>query len=122
MTPIDPLSYGKCKAHNQRGEPCGARALIGQRVCHYHGGKSPQALRKAEDRMKELVHPAISSLQKQIEAGEFPATRYVLDWAGFKAAEKVEGSGEVTIRIVHEDQPITLDAGPYAQLNGRTDG
>ena len=71
--------------------------------------------------MRSLIHPAIASLQRQIDKDEFPATRYVLDWAGFKAADKLEGSGEVTIRIVHEDQPITLDV-PYAQLNGRTDG
>lgn len=53
--------------------------------------------------MRDLVHPAISALARQINAGEFPATRYVLDWAGFKAAEKLEGSGEVTIRVEYAD-------------------
>jgi hypothetical protein len=90
-----------------------------------HGGKSPQALAKAEDRMRALVHPALTRLAELIAAADsdsvrLTATRYVLDWAGFKAAEHVEGGGEITIRVLHEDQPIvTLDA-PYA-LNGHAE-
>jgi len=74
-----------------------------------HGGKSPQALAKAEERMRALVHPAISSLARQIDADEFSAVRYVLDWAGYKAAERIEGDQQITIQVLREEQPITLE-------------
>lgn len=84
--------------------------MHGQVVCKMHGGKSPQALAKAEDRMRQLVHPAVSSLARQIENDEFNAVRYVLDWAGFKAIEKIQGEQDVTIRLVREDaQPLILE-------------
>jgi hypothetical protein len=108
MGTTDPME-GRCTASNRNKVRCYNRAMHGQRVCHMHGGKAPQALRKAEERMRALVHPAISSLARQIESDEFSAVRYVLDWAGYKAAERIEGDQEVLIRIVHEDQPIVLE-------------
>lgn len=99
MTRIDPLSSGKCKAHNQRGEPCGARALRGQRVCHYHGGKSPQALASADERMRLLVHPAIAALARLIEKDEFPAARYVLDWAGFRPTDEPSSTDTTPVHV-----------------------
>jgi len=59
--------------------------MHGQTVCQLHGGKAPQALRKAEERMRDLVHPAISALERLINDNDFSATRYVLDYAGFRA-------------------------------------
>lgn len=116
-----PTQSIKCGRRTRGEYPCKNWALPGQTVCRMHGGSAKRALANAEERMRALVYPAVASLQRQIDAGEFPATRYVLDWAGFKAADKVEGTGEVTIRIVHEDQPIvTLDA-PYASLNGHSE-
>lgn len=106
MHTIDPV---KCGRKTRGGYPCKLWPLPGQSVCRMHGGKSPQALHKAEERMRALIHPAISSLARQIESDEFSAVRYVLDWAGYKAAEKIEGDQEVTIRILHEDQPIVLE-------------
>jgi len=38
--------------------------------------------------MRELVNPAIMSLARQIDNDEFPAAKFVLEWAGFKATEK----------------------------------
>lgn len=111
----------KCKAHNRQGKRCGRKPMLGQLVCDMHGGKAPNALANAEQRMRDLVYPAISSLKRQIEANEFQAARYVLDWAGFKAADKLEGQGEIVVKVVHEDQPIlTLDV-PYTTLNGHTE-
>jgi len=77
--------------------------MLGQRVCHMHGGKSPQALAKAEDRMRALIDPAISSLSRQIENDEFPAVKLVLEWAGFKATEKIQQEG--TLEIVFDRHP-----------------
>ena len=92
--------------------------MHGQRVCFLHGGKSPQALRKAEERMRDLVHPAISSLARLIAKDEFVAGRYVLDWAGFKATDKVQAESDVTIRILRDEQPILLETTVDHALNG----
>lgn len=105
----------RCTAHaKQSGERCKRAAIPHGTVCVIHGGKAPWALAKAEERMRSLIHPAISSLKNQIDKGEFPATKYVLDWAGFKAIEKVQADGEV----VHE-VTITFDRPPtFPLLNG----
>ena len=65
--------------------------MRGQTVCKMHGGKSPQALAKAEERMRELVHPGITRLARLIEHADqdsvsLNAVKYVLDWAGFRPA------------------------------------
>jgi hypothetical protein len=43
----------KCTAHKTNGDPCPQPAMIGQSVCQSHGGKSKQALAKAQERIKE---------------------------------------------------------------------
>lgn len=70
--------------------------MHGQTVCHMHGGKSPQALRSAEERMRSMVHPALDSLKRLIDKDEFPATKYVLDWAGFRPAPDAEPATDNT--------------------------
>jgi len=91
--------------------------MRGQTVCQLHGGKAPQNMRKAEERMRDLVHPALSSLQRLVEKDEFSATKYVLDWAGFRAAESPtvasEHAIEVTVIFDHADATLSLpDARP----------
>jgi hypothetical protein len=71
-----------------------------------HGGKTPVIKAKAEERMRELVHPAISALQRLIDHDDLGATKYVLDYAGFKASDKIETDAEVTIVVRRVDQPI----------------
>ena len=73
--------------------------MPGQTVCHMHGGKSPQALAKAEERMRALVYPALDALQRQIDKDEFPATRYVLDWAGFRPTESELTSDSAPVHV-----------------------
>jgi hypothetical protein len=94
------------------GQPCKNRAMDGQSVCYIHGGKSPQALRKAEERMRDLVHPAISSLARQIAKDEFAPTKYVLDWAGFRVIDQqpsADNTVNVTIAFDRADAvPTTL--------------
>lgn len=45
----------RCWARSKKrdGDQCGGVALAGQNVCRYHGGSTPQALRKAEQRIAE---------------------------------------------------------------------
>ena len=98
----------KCHAHTQVGTPCGHYPMHGQKVCHVHGGKSPQALAKAKDRLLALEHPAITALGVLIASGDFQAVRWLLEVLGHKATLQVQSDTEVTVRIVHEDQPIVV--------------
>jgi hypothetical protein len=80
--------------------------MHGQAVCYLHGGRAPQALKKAEERMRDIVHPAISRLAALVEHAEsdavsLNAVRYVLDWAGFKAAERQELTGADGAPVEH---------------------
>jgi hypothetical protein len=77
-----------------------------------HGGKSPQALANAEDRMRALVHPAVTALSNLIADNDLAAARYVLDYAGFKATEKVQSEADTTIKIEYVDRPNALELKP----------
>ena len=82
--------------------------MRGQRVCRMHGGSSPQALVSAEERLRALEHPAISSLARLIDhadtdAVKLAAARYLLEVLGHKAGVQVQAGQEITIRVVHED-------------------
>jgi hypothetical protein len=112
----------RCKAKAKwSGQRCRRRPMLGQLVCDIHGGKAPQALAKAEDRMRDLIHPAITSLRRQIDANEFQAARYVLDWAGFRAvpdeshADLPPISVTVSFDRVDEPHPVILSLPPDAQ-------
>lgn len=82
--------------------------MLGQSVCRMHGGQAPQALAKAQDRMQALVHPAISAIAQLIADNDLAAARYVLDYAGFKATEKVQSDGRTVIEIEYVDRPLVL--------------
>jgi len=76
--------------------------MRGQTVCLLHGGKAPQNLRKAEERMRDLVHPALSSLRRLVEKDEFSATKYVLDWAGFRSETVAQTDNSVTVTVLFD--------------------
>ncbi len=97
--------------------------MHGQHVCHMHGGKSPQALAKAEDRLRSLVHPAISRLAQLIDSAEsdavkLAAVRDVLDRTGYKPQEKVQAEHDITITVVRKSAAAPLALGVH---NGRAD-
>jgi 16S rRNA C967 or C1407 C5-methylase (RsmB/RsmF family) len=83
--------------------------MRGGSVCVVHGGKSPQALRKAEERLKSLVHPAITGLAELIAAADSDSVRLsaikdLLDRTGHKPAERVQQEGRVVIEIEMVDR------------------
>jgi hypothetical protein len=86
-----------------------------------HGGKAPQALAAAEERMRALVHPALAALAELIEQRDLGAVRYALDYAGFKAAVQAQVDQQITIQVLREDQPIVLDNTYRALTNGHSD-
>jgi hypothetical protein len=93
-----------CTAHRTNGEPCRAWAIHGGRVCVVHGGKAPQVRLSAEQRIRDLVDPSLNRIQKAIADDDNPqlalaAARDILDRAGYKATEKVQQDGRVTLEI-----------------------
>ena len=43
----------RCRAQRKDGRPCSCYAVVGAYVCRMHGGTSPQARRKAQERLLE---------------------------------------------------------------------
>jgi hypothetical protein len=86
-----------------------------------HGGQAPQALAAAEDRLKALVHPAITGLQQLIAQADsdsvrLSAIRDLLDRTGYKPTEKIQTTGDSTIRVEYADAATpTLS---HEQTNG----
>lgn len=54
--------HKRCSAHNRRGGPCGQQPLRFQQVCRSHGGSTKLSRKAAQERMMELVWPAIARL------------------------------------------------------------
>ena len=70
--------------------------VLGAVVCRYHGGLAPQVKKKARERIRELVHPALDRLVKIIDnddgnvSAQVAACRDILDRAGYKPTDKLE--------------------------------
>jgi hypothetical protein len=102
------LEPAKCTGHSsQTGEPCKNWPIRGGTVCHKHGGRAPQVKRKAEQRIRELVNPALALIAELIETGraeDLPASvglaaaRDILDRAGYSPTAKIHLEGDLTVR------------------------
>ena len=63
----------RCSATNKKtGLRCKQWAILGGTVCRYHGGNAPQVRRKAEERLKALVDPAIEALHEILSDKKHP--------------------------------------------------
>jgi hypothetical protein len=89
-----------CKARSsQTGELCKRWASHGTTVCTSHGAAAPQVKAAAEQRIRDLVDPALSRLAHLIDHADLDSVRLaavkdVLDRAGLAAKQQVE----ITIR------------------------
>lgn len=95
-------------------------------VCTVHGGLAPQVKIAAEERLKTLIHPAISGLAELINNADsdsvrLSAIRDLLDRTGFKPAVVAQVDQEITIRLIDEQQPIILERAHHELSNGRAD-
>lgn len=76
VTDVDaPLAYPpekRCTAQSkQAGRRCRQPVVPGASVCHWHGGRSPQAIRKAQDRLQRArVEGELSNLADQLADGD----------------------------------------------------
>ena len=100
----------KCTARSKRsGKLCERWSMVGQTTCMMHGGKSKQALAKAE-RMVELAElklrglagPAVATLERLLladsETVRLSAARDLVDRSIGKAGERYEVAAAVTVR------------------------
>ena len=73
-----------------------------------HGGAAPQVIRKAQQRLDDLVDPAITQLVAIIEHADTPpavrlaAIRDVLDRTGHKAPTQIEIISRETLEAEYE--------------------
>ena len=101
LSPRGSIPATRCKAHNRAGEPCGRWAIIGGQVCTSHGGKSPQAQAGAHARIRELVAPALTIVERMLQDPDTPPavlqrlTADILDRSGHKAVD-------VSVQVVEE--------------------
>lgn len=98
-----------CTAKSSRNQrPCRRWAMKGQRTCATHGGKSPQAMAKAQMAMdkadlelRRLTPTAVKTLVKLLDAESesvvLGAARDVLDRGGLKAPDRVEVAASITV-------------------------
>lgn len=120
----------QCSAHTKQGDQCRRWSVAGATVCIVHGGAAPQVRRKAEERIRELVNPALARIARLIgddaepgaesEAVSLAAARDILDRAGYGATHKLDAriEGDVQIREVSElDRRIDALLGRMAQLD-----
>lgn len=75
--------HERCRGHNRAELPCGRWPMKGQRVCGMHGGKSPGAVEKAQ--------------QRQVEAKAQAAIDKL--WVGLANATPVKDPVELLARI-----------------------
>ena len=84
----------QCSATNRMGIQCGKSAMLGQKICHMHGGKAPQNIRAAKKRMLEMADGAMLALQDAIDNGDHKesvsAARIVLDRSGLGPTSTID--------------------------------
>lgn len=79
--------HKRCSAHNNRGGPCGQQPLRFQQVCRSHGGNNKLSRVAAQERMMEMVDPALARLEQLVRdpktdpAIVMKAVREILDRA-----------------------------------------
>ena len=93
--PMDEPMRRQCAATSkQSGRRCQRAPAIGQTTCHYHGAASPQAKRSAQERLRELLDPALSGLEKALASDDLAAVvrsaQLILDRCGFHPTRKLE--------------------------------
>jgi len=101
---------------NSGGVQCGQWATPGSQVCRYHGSATPQAKKKAKERLLEAIDPALVQLQRIIDkpdttdSDRLRAIQLVLDRTGYHA--KTEVTQEVTVKPWESlVQNVTIDTG-----------
>ncbi len=85
----------RCTAHRKNGERCGRWANRGMTVCNSHGGRAPQARRKAQQRLEEASDIAVKRIvaimndSRISPAVRLAAAKDILDRADVRGTERI---------------------------------
>lgn len=125
MDKANPMEGRKCSAKARSGKRCKRWAIVGGKVCPMHGGKAPQVVRSARERLTALVDPALTVLEERLRDAKEPAMQIavakdLLDRAGYSSKHKVEVSG-VDGAAMKFDLSVFSDADleTFSKLAGR---
>lgn len=84
----------RCGKRTRGGGTCRNWAIQGGAVCRMHGGAAPQVKARAEDRIRDLVDPALTRLETLLadesSSVALSAVKDVLDRAGYGARQRFE--------------------------------
>ena len=112
----DPSSR-RCTAHSSRtGEPCKKWAINGTNVCGTHGGKAPQVVAKAQQRLREAADRMAERLLHMAESDKIPsyvalgAINSALDRAGVAEPKDVTVTVKPFESVLTEIQGGSRDA------------
>lgn len=90
----------KCTAHSARtGLPCKRDAIAGGTVCPTHGGRAPQVKKKAQERLRELIDPALAKLAKIVDEGNASS----LDADVIRAANSILDRNRETAKVTKQE-------------------
>lgn len=103
----------RCRAHRSNGDACSAFPIHGGTVCVVHGGRAPQVKAKAEERIRDMVDPALNRLLKLIDDDSsgvaLGAVKDVLDRAGYVAKQQVEITMRQRAKDLADDLGIPIE-------------
>lgn len=91
----DPVAR-PCRARRTNGEPCKNSAIRGGTVCARHGGSAPQVRAKANQRLIEMVLPAMKELNRILnredvaDADKLRAIQMVLNRTGYSERQQID--------------------------------
>ena len=101
----------KCTAHSSRTkELCNRWAMRGQTVCMMHGGKSKQALAKAEEmvqlaelKLRGLAPVAVRELENLVTSADseqvrLQAANSLIDRSVGRATERIQVAAAITVK------------------------
>ena len=110
LVPAEARNPRKCSATSKRsGKPCERWSMVGQRVCMMHGGKSKQALVKAEEmvqlaelRLRGLAPRAVAELEALVtsatsEQVRLQAANSLVDLSVGKPKERVDVAAQIVV-------------------------
>lgn len=86
----------QCTAHKRNGDRCSNPPVRGAKVCRMHGGSAPQVKAKANQRLIEMILPALAHLRKIIDspatsdADKLKAIGMVLNRTGYSERHSID--------------------------------
>ncbi len=122
---------GRCGAAKRDGDPCRKQPMRGTNRCRLHGGASPQAQRRARERIRDAADHAAAALIGFMENADVPwptrlaAARDLLDRADVTGKTVVEVEmrpWEILLSGISSERPSgrapEIDAAAQAEIDG----